>query len=301
MVHLYLGYGDPQNEREALRLAARMLSLRWVRSWGLQLEPSSFAGDRSYRQVMARIYEEWARKENKPRWGDKTPLYVTKIPVLLEIFPSAKIIHIYRDGRDVALDWAGIRFGPHNLFTVARDWKAVVSAGRQAGAGLPQGSYLEVRYESLVSDSVETMKRVCAFLDEPFTDAVLRPAPYKSRSCPYPHRPIFGIYKPRIFSPEIMSTEAGKWKREMPRSDRILFESVAGDLLETLGYETERVTRPITKSERFMWRAHNFFLKFLSRLNTTGSPSLLQDSLVRKWAAFRYRRRVAVNGKDSRR
>lgn len=245
---------------------------------------------------MARIYEGWACKENKPRWGDKTPHYVTKIPVLLELFPSSKIIHIHRDGRDVALDWVGIRFGPHNLFTAARDWKATVSAGRQAGARLRSETYLEVRYESLVSAPGKTMKRVCAFLDEPFTDAVLRPTPYKSQNRPH-HRPIFGADRPRMFSPQIMSTEAGKWKREMPSSDRILFESVAGDLLEELGYETEGITRRIAKPEQLVWRAHNLFLRLLSRLNMTDSHKLLQDSLVRKWAALRYRQRVAVNGK----
>jgi hypothetical protein len=44
--------------------------------------------------------------------GDKTPNYVLEIPTLLEIFPRAKVIHIYRDGRDVALSWRAIPLGP---------------------------------------------------------------------------------------------------------------------------------------------------------------------------------------------
>lgn len=289
---LYKGYGDPQNEREARRLAARILSLRWVRSWGLQLEPSSFANDRSYRQVVSRIYEEWASKENKPRWGDKTPHYMTKIPVLLEIFPSAKIIHIYRDGRDVALSWLRVRFGPRNLFTAARGWKAMVSAGRRAGAALSQETYLEVRYESLLSNATGTMKQVCAFVGEPFTDAVLRPSPLKTESR---HAPIIGAQRPRRPpSSEIASANMEKWKRGMSIPDRILFESIAGDLLETLGYKTEGATRRITKAEQFMWKAHHSFLWLLRRINTMGNHRLLKDFLTTKWAELRHRLRASV-------
>jgi len=95
-------YGDPRSAREAIRLARRILNFGWVRPWGLPLAPEDFADCRSYRQVVCRLFEAWARQENKPRWGDKTPRYVLWIPELVALFPGAKIIHIYRDGRDVA-------------------------------------------------------------------------------------------------------------------------------------------------------------------------------------------------------
>ena len=282
----YKGYGDPKNEREARRLAGRILRVNWVRPWGVQLDPSAFAEDRSYRQVVSRIYAEWASKQNKIRWGDKTPHYVTKIPTLLEIFPSAKIIHIYRDGRDVALSWLRVRFGPRNLFAAARDWKAMVSAGHQAGATLPHETYLEVRYESLLSHSEETMKHVCEFIGEPFSEAVLRPTAMRLGNR---HTRLIGAqrrYSPRT---EIITTNAAKWKKNMSGSERILFESVAGDLLQALGYETEGVTRRITMPERVMWEAHNLVLWLLIRVNTKGNHRLLTDYVTQKWAHLRHR------------
>ncbi|HEY7320991.1 MAG TPA: sulfotransferase [Candidatus Binatia bacterium] len=289
---LYQGYGDPRNEREARRLAARILNLYWVRSWGLQVDLSAFADDRSYRQIVSRIYEEWARKQNKARWGDKTPHYVTSIPILLEIFPSAKVIHIYRDGRDVALSWLRVRFGPRNLFSAARAWKSMVSTGRQVGALLPAETYLEVRYESLLGNPSETMKAVCAFLDEQFTDAVLRPTVARGASR---HRPLIGEGRPtRPPSNEIVSANIRKWKKSMSLPDRILFESVAGDLLETLGYETEGVKRRIGKPEQVMWKAHDLFLWLLTRVNTTGNHRLLTDFLTNKWANVRQWLRAAA-------
>ncbi|NIQ52190.1 MAG: sulfotransferase, partial [Gammaproteobacteria bacterium] len=39
----------------------------------------------------------------KSRWGDKSPGYLTKLPLLRRMFPEAKFVNIIRDGRDVFL------------------------------------------------------------------------------------------------------------------------------------------------------------------------------------------------------
>jgi len=290
---LYEGYGNPKNEREARRLAARILRVNWVRAWGLRLDPSAFAGDRSFREVVSRIYEEWARMQNKTRWGDKTPHYVTKIPVLLQIFPSAKIIHIYRDGRDVALSWLRMRFGPRNLFAAARAWKAMVSTGRRVRATSPLETYLEVRYESLLGHPQEAMKRVCMFIGEPFTEAVLRPT---AARLPGRHPRLIGARGPgRPPASEILSANVSKWKKDMSLSRRILFESVGGDLLQALGYETEGIARRIAMPERLLWEADNLLKWTLIRVNTKGNHRLLADYLTQKWANLRHRLGAAVD------
>ena len=84
----YRGYGDPRNAAEARRLAARILRTRWVRRWRLELEPDSFSDCRSFREILCRMYEAWARRANKPRWGDKTPQHAAEIPLLLTLFPE---------------------------------------------------------------------------------------------------------------------------------------------------------------------------------------------------------------------
>ena len=47
------------------------------------------------------LYASYARRQGKPRWGDKTPGYVRRIRELSELLPEAKFIHLIRDGRDV--------------------------------------------------------------------------------------------------------------------------------------------------------------------------------------------------------
>lgn len=282
---LFGAYGDPRTERQACKLAAIILNLHWIRSWDLSLQPSSFAHCRSYGQIVSGIFQAWARKENKPRWGDKTPEYVTEIPTLLEVFPSCKIIHIFRDGRDVALSWLRAPFGPENVFTAATTWKHLVSTGHRHGATLPAETYLRIRYETLLTHPKETMKRICAFLGEPFTDEVLKPEFLERNMYPV----IFGKPVPLMVSKtEIVRSNLAKWKEAMSSSDRILFESVAGDLLTSLGYQTEGLTRRISSSEQFVWKVHHFFWADLKQLNTKSMKSWMPTHLLMRWANIRY-------------
>ena len=278
----YRAYGAPRDARQAVQLGARILDTWWVSLWQLPLGPEDFADCRSYCQVVCRLYEAWARQENKPRWGDKTPAYLAWMPLLLELFPNAKFIHVYRDGRDVALSWLRTRWDPGNLYVAARLWKRRVRRGRQIGATLPRSTYLEVRYETLLAQPRETMQQVCDFVGEPFDEVVLRPSRLVLSSV---RRDTGGEAASLT---EIVTGNRNKWKREMPRADRVLFESVAGDLLDELGYETEGCRRVISGPERWMWECHHRAKWFLLRL--TGRVLRFRHlvSLARmRWALLR--------------
>jgi hypothetical protein len=291
----YRAYGDPENEREARALAARILAASRVKAWGLTLDPSAFAGDRSFARVAARIYEAWAEKQQKPRWGDKTPGYVLEIPLLLKLFPGAKILHIVRDGRDVALSWLRYGIGPRNLYTAARMWSDMVRAGRRAGAVLAPERCLEVRYETLLAEPAAVMREVCAFLGEPFTDAVLRPNTSAGEGAADPGKlNYFFIGKPRGPRPrqtEIVAAYAGKWKQTMTPAARMLFESAAGDLLRELGYETEGRVRSVTSAERRMWALHHRLSWILSRLNRRDYYREVMEALGKRGAILARRLR----------
>jgi len=266
----YRGYGDPRSAREARRLAESILRLYWVRIWKLSLRPGDFADCRSFREVVCRLFETFARQQGKRRWGDKTPHYVAQIPVLLELFPAAKILQIIRDGRDVALSWLKTRMEPRNLYTAARMWRELVRAGREAGARLPRETYLEVRYETLLAETQPTMREVCAFIGEPYDEAVLRPQP----DPPPPHRAHLKDRPAR--STRVVSSNMEKWKTRMPVPDRVLFESVAGDLLSELGYETEGRVRKISALERRWWDLDHQCRWVIRRLG----PARLREGLA---------------------
>ncbi|QND51445.1 sulfotransferase [Phyllobacterium sp. 628] len=69
----------------------------WLQHWNHRIELSGGQAERGYPEALHSIYG------NKPRWtwGDKWPDYVYHVKEIKEHFPNAKIIYIYRDGRDV--------------------------------------------------------------------------------------------------------------------------------------------------------------------------------------------------------
>jgi len=283
----YKAFGDPKTDREAIKLASYMLNLQWVKPWHLSLEPSSFASDRAYVQIVRRIFENWAQKENKTRWGDKTPQYVMDIPVLLELFPTCKIIHIIRDGRDVALSWLALNFGPTNIFTAARQWKHFVSTGRRVGQSLPAETYLEIRYEKLITQPMEVIKNICSFINEPFYVELLKPNPL---ILDYPSRkPIFGRFTPSYnyaLKNTIVDKNSSKWESAMSYADTVVFESVAGDLLGTLGYETTGKARNISKLEHVYWKTHHAICWLFASVNSKNMMKWMKTDWQLRWVDY---------------
>jgi len=287
----YRVFGDPANSKEAERLASLILSLQWIRMWKLPLKPGSFSDLRSYAQVIDRLFQAWAQKENKPRWGDKTPQYVLNMPLLLKLFPEARFIHIIRDGRDVAMSWTRSHFGPANLFAAANKWRHFVTVGQQTGSSLPAESYLEIRYEALLGQPENTLKQVCSFIGESYCEEMLTPDPLmlgyrlekrvfgKSRS---------GTNLAR--SKQIETANAFKWKTQMTHPDQVLFESVAGGLLKSLGYEVLGVGRHISGPEQKYWQLHHLLHWWARGLNSRSRMQWVKTDIILRWAEFRSRR-----------
>ena len=276
---LYRGFGDPGSGAEARRLARRILDNMWVKRWRLELTSDDFADCRSFRDIVVRLHGTWAKNAGRPRWGDKTPHYLAEIPTLLELFPEAKIIHIYRDGRDVAQSWLRTQMEPRNTYVAARYWTDRVAEGLRVGRSLPPGSYFEVCYEKLLADTRATMVRVCEFIGEEFHEEVLAPTFVDLG-------PMFGHKRRkqdrRRF--EVVTGNADKWRTAMPERDRILFESVGGDLLAELGYESRGPRRTIPAPERLWWWIHHWICYVVTRLTKASLGARIRSFLLLKTA-----------------
>lgn len=78
------------------------------------------------------------------------------------MLPEAKIIHIVRDGRDVAVSLRNKWFGPgDHMKKLAKVWCDYILAARQATSE----RFLEIRFEELILSLEETIKRICQFLE----------------------------------------------------------------------------------------------------------------------------------------
>jgi hypothetical protein len=210
----------------------------------LRISPEELAGlsgngkPISYADLVSRIFDLYGERQQKPLVGDKTPDYVRSIEILHTLWPSARFVHVIRDGRDVALsmlDWQKCRPKPGDFITWREDrlstaalwWEMNVRLGRNAGKLIGDKLYYEARYESLVNRPAEAGAALCEFLDVPYTDALLRF--YEARAASDP-----GLEAKRAHLP--VTRGLRDWSAQLPPEDNERFEAAAGGLLEELGY-----------------------------------------------------------------
>lgn len=139
------------------------------------------------------LYE--LERSGKPRFGDKTPSYAGHMPLLDQLFPTSQVVHIIRDGREVAAsilynaatkhNWRTEEWVPRSVEGAAAYWWQHVALAQRVGATWGPERYHEVRYEALMADPLGAAAPVLAFLGEemaPEVEARLRRAKNQPRS-----------------------------------------------------------------------------------------------------------------------
>ena len=185
-------------------------------------------------EAIAAIFEAQALKAGKPRWGDKTPMYMRHLPLLERLFPDAQYVHLIRDGRDAAVSFLRMPEGtftrtwahPESVGEFACLWRTEVEAARALGRLVGPSRYLEARYEELVSDPETTVRAICEFAELPFEASMLDYAGAVDVSAK-PHQQ-------RLRQPP--TTGVRDWRSELAHTEALGFERIAGGVLADLGY-----------------------------------------------------------------
>src|SRR5262249_13165693 len=119
------------------------------------------------------IMDAVARNQGTGRWAGNTPEELLYLPLIKKAIPDALIVHIIRDGRDVALSLSRKRYirpfpwkERESLLGAGLYWEWIVDKGQQYGK-LFGADYTEERFEQLVSQPREVLSRLSIFLDQP--------------------------------------------------------------------------------------------------------------------------------------
>jgi Sulfotransferase family len=211
--------------------------VRRVVDWELPLDKlrSRLRDGMPVGEAIGAVYAVYAEEQGKPRWGDKTPMYMQNLRLLERLFPDARFVHLIRDGRDAALSFLAMPRGivtetwmhPQTPAGFAAQWRTEVGAARRLGRRV--GSrYLEVRYEDLVADVEGVLRRICQFAGLEYEAAMADYAGNVDVSAK-PHQQ-------RLMQPPTKGVR--DWRTQMAAVDVAAFEHVAGDMLHELGYDT---------------------------------------------------------------
>lgn len=264
------------------RLAEAIMRSREFRQWGVpehrvwtrvrQLERPDLG------RVLESVFLAYADEREKVRWGDKTPRYVRSLPLLAGLFPTARFVHIVRDGRDVWMSYRSVPWGPRDVWTASRKWTRDVSAGRAAGRQLGRDRYLEISYERLVREPSETLTELCAFAELPFDAGMLEFHRDAGRrlEAPAGETP-FHASVTKALTPGLRD-----WRTEMPPDEILSFEAVAGPLLAELGYGLRYPLVPRRLRIRAAARTKMLDVSAAARHATWSSKSAVRTFVLRQ-------------------
>lgn len=196
-----------------------------------EIEPRIMAECQNGGDFLRIIMEEMCRKQGVERWAETTPEHLLYIRRIKQTIPNALIIHVIRDGRDVALSWEKL----HQIRPLPWDrkraamaagiyWEWSVNKGRQAGRALG-GDYVEVHYEDLVRRPAEVLKNLEPFIEHDLDYARITQVAIGSVSAPNT------AFKDEQRSP------IGRWKTDLCQKELETLESLVGATLQQLGYE----------------------------------------------------------------
>lgn len=213
---------------------------------------------------------------------ERTPVHAFHLDLIGRIYPDAAVVHVLRDGRDVARSLVRQPWGPSDLRTAAVAWRQAVLAAQTAG----HPRYLEVRYEDLFGQPGRVLEL------------------FASIGIPPPRLEQVEAELGRIenVDPTDPRPAVGKWRSSYTAEELKVFNEVAGDLLAELGYETsEAPPRPPERAAAgdpgngagdgdSGWRVHDI------HGDPTGPLDAAQELFERLLGALRRRDAAALAG-----
>ncbi len=150
------------------------------------------------------------KKYGAKRWADHTPTNINHVLFLKRLYPEMKFIHIYRDPRDVVSSYKTKSWGGNSAMDAVPIINGTLRKWEEDKKRLPDGSYIEISLEELVSNKKETLEKLCNFLELDFDENMLKMDLSKSHS--------------------------GRWKKDLSSEEVKLIEEKLGWFMEKYGY-----------------------------------------------------------------
>jgi hypothetical protein len=191
------------------------------------------------------IYEAYAERIGKPRWGDKTPGHAVRMPRIARVLPEARFIHLIRDGRDVTLSRRRRASDPAPVAKHAKRWQARIRSTRRRARRIDH--YVEERYEELVTAPEPVLRRICEFIELDYDSAMLSYHEHAGERLKEIANPLGRMTGEWRLAAHALAAEPpkpdriGAWREAMTADEIAEFEAAAGGMLRELGYELSGV------------------------------------------------------------
>jgi LPS sulfotransferase NodH len=181
------------------------------------------------------VMQEIANKQGVERWADCTPDHLLYLREIRKEMPEALVIHILRDGRDVALSldkqrW--IRPFPwdksKSVLVSGLYWQWIVNRGREYGRTLG-ADYMEIHFEDLIQNPRPVLAQLGQFIDHDLDYDRIRKVGIGSVSDPNTS------FQPESGGQDFNPVE--RWRKSLSANQLAACENLVGETLVSLGYK----------------------------------------------------------------
>ena len=244
--------------------------LRWLNSltrfrflWELDSDLNlSSETTLSYKETFEWLIEAYAKKIGKPSaqvWIDHSPSNIRNVWTLKKIFNDIKVIHIVRDGRAVASSFIPLEWGPNTIIKAAHFWIEKVCYGLAAESCCAE-IVMRIKYEDLVSYPVDTLKKLCSWLNLEYQSGMTSGKGFKVTAYSAKHHSLVGKKADR--------KRIDAWAKHLSDREIEIFESLTDNLLQYLGYRSiyGAKAKPCTRIEQLFYALQEFTCRFTNKL-----------------------------------
>jgi len=237
-------YGDLGNDRNFRQLITDVCRMVELHPYPWEIKPDRervflHAQNRNLISIYFAIYDQYLEFTGKERWACKSTFMIEHVAEILHYYPDARFIYMVRDGRDVAVSAKSSIFNRFHVYYSALRWKREQQVGLSWLSGLPAKQIMLLKYEELIADPVTVTARICGFLDEQFEERMLEY--YRSREAKKSGS--LSISWENTAKP-VLSNNAEKFRQRLTKKEILLFEAIAVNELNELGYP---LTHPLQK------------------------------------------------------
>ena len=181
--------------------------------------------------IFISISEAKAKTDNAEIFCCKSMESVSYINQIEESGLRPIYIHLYRDGRDVSLSFMKAVVGPKHIYALACKWRQDQLEALAAKSIIPDDRFVTLKYEDLISNPGQVLRGLCEDLQVTFRDEMLNYFEAgESRRTAHAGKMWENLEKP------VLATNSQKFLKGLSKEQLAIFESVAGDVLQELGY-----------------------------------------------------------------
>jgi len=244
MCPLMDNYGDLEDDANFKVLVddvCRLVELNPVAWSGVTFDREQVAAKSTNRSLMAvysAVYDIYTESQGAKTWCCKSLANIKYVDDIEAHFKHPKYIYLYRDGRDVALSFQKAVVGEKHIYNIAQEWTETQNMALELQKKIDKKYFHAVSYEQLTQQPEQTAKALCAFLETEYVPEMLDFHKTNEAQNAAKSSALWG----NVTSP-ILSNNSKKYKKEMPEDDIRIFESVAGNVLDQLGYERDFITK----------------------------------------------------------